>query len=277
MGRLEGKIAIVTGGASGMGEAATELFVREGARVVVGDLQIDAANELATRLGNDSVVAERVDVSVSDDVARLVSVAIERFGGLDVMFNNAGIGGGELLIHETPEEVFDRIVAVDLKGVWLGIKHAVPAMLRTGGGSIVNTASVSALMGMRNQGAYGAAKGGVVQLTRVAAIEYADVGIRFNAILPGGVLTPLIWNNPALPAPLDPEVVGKMLAAAQPIPRAGLPMDVANAALWLASDESSFVTGQSIVVDGGWTAAAREPRELADTVADSIRDGSSRG
>ena len=277
MGRLQGKTAVVTGGASGMGEAATELFVREGARVVVGDLQIDAANELATRLGKDNVIAERVDVSVSDDVARLVNVTIGRFGRLDIMFNNAGIGGGELLIHETPEEVFDRIVAVDLKGVWLGIKHAVPAMLRTGGGSIVNTASVSALMGMRNQGAYGAAKGGVVQLTRVAAIEYADVGIRVNAILPGGVLTPLIWNNPALPAPLDPEVVGKMLAAAQPVPRAGMPLDIANAALWLASDESSFVTGQSIVVDGGWTASAKEPRDLADTVSDSIRDGSSRG
>jgi NAD(P)-dependent dehydrogenase (short-subunit alcohol dehydrogenase family) len=277
MGRLDGKVAIVTGGASGMGEAATELFVREGARVVVGDLQIDAAEDVAERLGRDLVVAQRADVSVSDDVAALVSQAVERFGRLDVMFNNAGIGGGELLIHETPEETFDRIVAVDLKGVWLGIKHAVPALQRAGGGSIINTASVSALMGMRHQGAYGAAKGGVVQLTRVAAIEYADAGIRVNAILPGGVLTPLIWNNPALPAPLDPDVVGKMLAAAQPIPRAGLPIDIANAALWLASDESSFVTGQSIVVDGGWTASAKEPRELVDTVAESVRDGSSRG
>jgi NAD(P)-dependent dehydrogenase (short-subunit alcohol dehydrogenase family) len=275
--RLEGKTVVVTGGASGMGEASAELFVREGANVVIGDVQRERAESLAAKLGADRVVAVETDVSVSADVGALVQTAVERFGRLDVMFNNAGIGGGELLIHETPEEVFDRIIAVDLKGVWLGIKHAVPALMNAGGGSIINTASVSALMGMRNQGGYGAAKGGVVQLTRVAAIEYANVGIRVNAILPGGILTPLIWNNPGLAEPLDPELVGKMLAQAQPIPRAGLPTDIAHAALWLASDESSFVTGQSIVVDGGWTASAKEPRELSDQVADSVRDGSNRG
>jgi NAD(P)-dependent dehydrogenase (short-subunit alcohol dehydrogenase family) len=276
MGRLEGKTVVVTGGASGMGEASTELFIREGANVVIGDLQAERAQSLAARLGTDRVVVVETDVSVSADVAKLVETAVDRFGRLDVMFNNAGIGGTELLIHETPEETFDRIIAVDLKGVWLGIKHAVPALMSAGGGSIINTASVSALMGMRNQGAYGAAKGGVVQLTRVAAIEYAEAGIRVNSILPGGVLTPLIWNNPGLAAPLDPELVGKMLALAQPIPRAGLPLDIAYAALWLASDESTFVTGQSIVVDGGWTASAKEPRELSDQVADSVRDGSNR-
>jgi NAD(P)-dependent dehydrogenase (short-subunit alcohol dehydrogenase family) len=146
------------------------------------------------------------------------------------MFNNAGIGGTEGLIHETPEEVFDRILAVDLKAVWLGIKHAVPHLIAAGGGSIVNTASVSAHLGMKYQGAYGAAKGGVVQLTRVAAVEYAEHGIRANAICPGGVLTPLLWANPGLPEPLTPAVVEEQLKRVQPIARAGLPRDIARAA-----------------------------------------------
>jgi len=209
-------------------------------------------------------VARTVDVSLAADVEALVETAVSRFGRLDIMFNNAGIGGGELLIHETPEDVFDRIVAVDLKAVWLGIKYAVQVMMKAGSGSIVNTASVSALLGMKYQGAYGAAKGGVVQLTRVAAIEYAEHGIRVNAILPGGVLTPLVYANPAFAQPLDPQVVEAQLAYVQPIRRAGQPLDIANAALWLASDESSFVTGASIVVDGGWTASARPPEELVE-------------
>ena len=263
MGRLDGKVAVITGGASGMGEASARLYVAEGARVAIGDLQGERAEGLAKSLG-DRCIALQVDVSRSADVKRLVEAAVARFGRLDVMFNNAGIGGSEGLIHETPEELFDRIVAVDLKAVWLGIKHAVPHLIAAGGGSIVNTASVSAHLAIKYQGAYGAAKGGVVQLTRVAAIEYAEQGIRANAICPGGVLTPLVWANPALPEPLDPGVVAQQLARVQPIRRAGLPQDIAHAALWLASDESSFVTGTTIVVDGGWTAAASPPEELAE-------------
>jgi NAD(P)-dependent dehydrogenase (short-subunit alcohol dehydrogenase family) len=268
--RLEGKVAVITGGASGMGEAASRLFVREGARIVIGDVQIEKANALAAGLGGNAV-ARQVDVSRAADVRSLVDTAMTRFGRLDVMFNNAGIGGGEGLIHETSEDVFDRIVAVDLKAVWLGIKYAVPAMLKAGGGSIVNTASVSALMGMKFQGAYGAAKGGVVQLTRVAAVEYAEHNIRVNAILPGGVLTPLVYANPALAQPLDPQVVEAQLAHVQPIRRAGQPMDIAHAALWLASDESTFVTGASIVVDGGWNASARPPAELSELARGGAR------
>jgi NAD(P)-dependent dehydrogenase (short-subunit alcohol dehydrogenase family) len=263
MGRLDGKVAVITGGASGMGEAATRLFVREGARVVIGDLQKDKAGALAAGL-EGRAVARTVDVSKAADVKALVDTAVTQFGRLDIMFNNAGIGGGELLIHETPEDVFDQIVAVDLKGVWLGIKYAVQVMMKAGSGSIVNTASVSALLGMKYQGAYGAAKGGVVQLTRVAAIEYAEHGIRVNAILPGGVLTPLVYANPAFAQPLDPQIVEAQLARVQPIRRAGQPLDIAHAALWLASDESNFVTGASIVVDGGWTASARPPEELIE-------------
>ncbi len=263
MGRLDGKVAVITGGASGMGEASARLFVAEGARVAIGDLQGERAESLAKSLG-ERCIALGVDVSSSADVKRLVDAAVARFGRLDVMFNNAGIGGSEGLIHETPEALFDRILAVDLKAVWLGIKHAVPHLIAAGGGSIISTASVSAHLGMKYQGAYGAAKGGVVQLTRVAAVEYAEQGIRANAICPGGVLTPLIWANPGLPEPLDPGVVAEQLARVQPIRRAGMPLDIAHAALWLASDESSFVTGTTIVVDGGWTASARPPEELAE-------------
>jgi NAD(P)-dependent dehydrogenase (short-subunit alcohol dehydrogenase family) len=138
------------------------------------------------------------------------------------------------------------------------MKHALPYFIASGGGSIITTASVSGLIGMPGQGAYGSAKGGVIQLTRVCAIENAEKGVRANCICPGGILTPILYANPALPQAIDPQIVAAGLINAQPIPRAGLPEDIANAALWLASDESSFVTGQAIVVDGGWTASARQ-------------------
>ena len=256
MGRLDGKVAVITGGAPGMGEATTKLFVGEGAQVVIGDVQREKAQALADSLGDDCVAVE-ADVSSSEDVQALVRTALSEFGGIDVMYNNAGIGGGEGPIHECSEEMFDRIIAVDLKAVWLGMKHALPHLIERGGGSIITTASISGLVGMPGQGAYGSAKGGVLQLTRVCAIEYADRGIRANSICPGGILTPLLWNNPALSQPRDPAELERALAGAQPIQRAGQPEDIANAALWLASDDSSFVTGQQIVVDGGWTASAR--------------------
>lgn len=265
MGRLDGKVAIITGGASGMGEATAKLFVQEGARVVIGDVQDEKGQAVAASIGPECVFV-RTDVSSSEDVRALVRSAADRFGSLDIMYNNAGIGGGEGSILECTEETFDRIIAVDLKAVWLGMKHALPYLLASGRGSIVTTASVSGLMGMPGQGAYGSAKGGVLQLTRVCAVEYAAQGVRANCICPGGILTPILYANPALPSPIDPEQMRIGLARAQPIPRAGLPEDIAQAALWLASDDSSFVTGQAIVVDGGWTASARNqwpPRERA--------------
>lgn len=256
MGRLEGKVAVITGGASGMGEATARIFVREGARVVIGDIQQDLGEGVAAAIGPECRFV-KADVSSSEDVRSLVLAAVEGFGRLDIMYNNAGIGGGEGSIIDCSEEQFDRIIAIDLKGVWLGMKHALPHLIASGGGSIITTASVSAMMGMPGQGAYGSAKGGVVQLTRVCAIENAEKGVRANCICPGGTLTPILYNNPFGPK-VDPDMVARGLINAQPIPRAGLPEDIAHAALWLASDESSFVTGQSIIVDGGWTASARQ-------------------
>ncbi len=258
MGRLDGKVAVITGGASGMGEATAKLFVSQGARVVIGDLQEDKGHAVAASIGPECRFV-RADVASSEDVQGLIGEAVNTWGKLDVMYNNAGIGGGEGSIMDCTEEVFDRIIAVDLKGVWLGMKHALPQMLKSGGGSIITTASVSAYMGMMGQGAYGSAKGGVVQLTRVCAVEYASQGIRANCICPGGTLTPILYENPHAPMPVTREEMEERLKYVQPIPRAGLPEDIANAALWLASDESSFVTGQSIIVDGGWMASARQP------------------
>lgn len=270
MGRLDGKVAVITGGASGMGEATARLFIEEGARIVIGDVQADRVQAVAASLGADCVPV-RSDVTSSEDVAGLVRTAVDRFGALDVMFNNAGgvlretdgarrtapeSEGARRLLAEMTEAQWEGMIALNLTSAWLGMKHAVPYMVANGGGSIISTASVSAFMGMVGQAAYGAAKGGVVQLTRVCAIEYAEQGIRCNCICPGGTLTPLLYESPGSSG-ID--TMRTMLGNVQPIPRAGLPEDIAQAALWLASDESSFVTGQAIIVDGGWMASARTP------------------
>ena len=274
--RLDGKVAVITGGASGMGKATATLFVREGARIVIGDIQAEAVRSVADSLG-PTCEAVRVDVTSSEDVAGLVRTAVERFGKLDVIFNNAGgvlreadgarrlpaeVDGARRRLADMSEEQWNGMVALNLTSAWLGMKHAIPYLIANGGGSIISTASVSAFMGMVGQAAYGAAKGGIVQLTRVCAIEYAEQGIRCNCICPGGTLTPLLYETPGRG---DYETTRAMLGNLQPIPRAGLPEDIAQAALWLASDDSSFVTGQAIVVDGGWMASARTPlRRTAD-------------
>ena len=277
-GRLEGKVAVITGGASGMGLAAVERFIEEGAKVVLCDLPPLTAAEMAARLGsevkasmqhsrrapggpNDGfAIAERLgdsatfvpaDVTDAEQLAEAVDTAVARYGGLDVMFNNAGIGGAEGSIVDCSDEVFDRVIDVDLKAVWRGIKLAAPRIAERGGGSIVSTASVAAILGFAGLGAYGAAKAGVTALTRVAAMELAPSMIRVNCILPGGIVTPILYDSPLRAEAIDPDVLRTVMVQAQPLPRAGEPVDIANAALWLASDESAFVTGQAIVVDGG--------------------------
>lgn len=294
-GRLEGKVAVVTGGASGMGLATVERFVEEGAAVVFCDLAVAAHDALTARIGaekarmhhsrrtpggpNDGkAIANRLgngaafvpaDVTDPDALAAVIDEAVSRYGGLDIMFNNAGIGGAEGSVVDCPDEVWDRVVDVDLKAVWRGIKLAAPHIANRGGGSIISTASIAAIMGFPGLGAYGAAKAGVAELTRVAAVELGPQSIRVNCILPGGVVTPLIYDSPLMDEGIDPEVMRATLASAQPLPRAGEPLDIANAALWLASDESSFVTGQTIVVDGGMSIdAGRGMRQQAAALSE---------
>lgn len=245
MGRLDGKVAVITGGASGIGEGTAIRFAEEGARVVIGDLQTERAEAVARRIGS-ACVAVTTDVTSSEDVHAMLRTAVDRFGGVDVIYNNAGIGAREDNVRDCPEEVFDRIIAINLKGVWLGMKHAIPLMEQRGGGSIISTASIAGLSGLSGIGAYCASKGGVIALTRAAAGEWAAKNIRVNCICPGGIVTGIGGRN------ADPDATRARMAPIHPVGRAGEPEDIANAALWLASDESTFVTGQAIVVDGGW-------------------------
>lgn len=256
--KLDGKVAVITGGASGMGAATSRLFVEEGARVVIADIQDDKGEAIATELG-EAAVYVHADVSAGEDLGNLMRTAVDRFDHLDVLFNNAGVALAEGDIIDCPEDLFDRIIATNMKSVWLGMKYALPAMIESGGGSIVSTASIAGLRALRHEAAYGASKAGIIQLTRVCAVDFAERGIRANCICPGGILTPLIYDNPGRGGPRDPDELAALLADLQPIPRAGQPTDIAQAALWLASEDSSFVTGQAIVVDGGWTASARTP------------------
>jgi NAD(P)-dependent dehydrogenase (short-subunit alcohol dehydrogenase family) len=197
----------------------------------------------------------------------LFDTAVREFGGVDVLFNNAGVGGVEGSIVACPDHLFDRIVDVDLKAVWRGIKLAAPVMTARGGGSIISTGSVAGLSGAPGMASYSAAKGGVIALTRVAAIELAPANIRVNCICPGAIVTPIIYDSPMLGAPIDPDLLRHVLRDAQPLPRAGEATDVANAALFLASDESSFVTGQIIAVDGGLTAETDARNRSQDVTA----------
>jgi NAD(P)-dependent dehydrogenase (short-subunit alcohol dehydrogenase family) len=254
MKRLEGRAAIITGGASGIGEASVRAFVREGARVVIADVQ-DARGEALTAELGAAAIYKHTDVSDEHAVRACVERCVDAFGRLDVMFNNAGFVGGPGPIAQIPLEEFDRTMAVVLRGVFIGMKHAAAAMQPRGSGVIINTASIAGLAGGTGTHVYAAAKAAVIQLTRSVAIELAESNIRVNAICPGGVATPLTQAVGDQTIPI--EVVQKGLARYQPLPRAGLPDDIANAAVWLASDESSFVTGHALVVDGGYTAGAR--------------------
>lgn len=249
MSRLDGKVAIVTGGASGMGEATVRLFVDEGARVIIADIQDAKGHTLADTLGGGAVY-QHTDVADEGEIAAAVARAIDEFGRLDVMFNNAGFGGAIGPIESTPIDEYDRTMNVLLRGPFLGMKHAAPIMKQQRSGSIISTASVAGLIGGRGPHVYSAAKAAVINLTRSVALELAEHGVRVNCICPGGIATPLLAGAMGgTEEVLD--VVRKALAAFQPIPRSGLPEDIARTALWLSSDDASFVTGQAIVVDGG--------------------------
>jgi len=247
-GSLTDKVALVTGGSTGIGHAAVRLFAREGAKVVVGDVNVEAGNETVEQLkqsGSDGLFV-KCDVSKAADVEALISKCVEAYGRLDCAFNNAGILG-ELGTTETcTEENFDRLVAVNLKGVWLCMKYEIRQMLKQGSGAIVNTASNAGMRGQPEIPAYGATKAGIVQLTKTAALETIRSGLRINCVNPSLIWTPMVEGQAAD----DPGLVEK-LTEEQKIGRMGRPEEVAEAVVWLCSDAASFVTGHPMNVDGG--------------------------
>jgi NAD(P)-dependent dehydrogenase (short-subunit alcohol dehydrogenase family) len=244
--RLDKKIAVITGAGSGMGKAMALLFAKEGAKVICVD-RSGKEQETAAEIG-DGAIFLHADVAISAEVQNMIAVAENRYGRLDILCNNAGFGGQTMPFADHTEENFDNILAVNLKGVFLGMKYGIQAMLRTGGGSIVNTASAAALVGWKGHGVYAAAKGGVVQMTKCAALDYADRGIRVNAFCPGMTWTGLVKESVTNPLP-PPDAY---LPPGVPMARWGLAGELAAAALFLASDESSFITGTALPVDGGY-------------------------
>lgn len=247
--RLKSKVAIVTGAGSGIGEATALTFAKEGARVTVADVVDSAGNDTVEQIraaGGDAKYVH-TDVTSASDIQGMVSTTISNYGKLDVLFNNAGIAM-RLAVADLPEDDWDRCIDINLKGAYLGSKYAIPAMIANGGGSIINTASIYGIVGGPNRAAYVASKGGIVNLTRGMALDYAETNIRVNCICPGYTDTPIIQNIVETPAKY------KALADQHPLGRLAKPLDIAYGALYLASDESAFVTGIALPIDGGYTA-----------------------
>ena len=253
MARLTGKVAIITGAASGMGRATAIRFAGEGAKIVIADLNKDGGEAAARdcRENGSDAVFQKTGVSGEADVKAAVDRALKEYGRLDIIYNNAGLGGAVGKIEEITVENWDKTLAILLRGVFLGIKHAIAPMRKAGGGSIISTASIAGIQGYAGIHAYSAAKAGVINLTRSAATELAIDKIRVNCICPGGINTPLIYGN----IPGGENTTAQFLSRMQPMTREGRPDDIANMALFLASDESEWITGAAMVVDGGYTAA----------------------
>jgi len=251
MKRLDGKIALVTGGSSGIGRAAALAFAREGAKVVIADVLIEGSEEtvqIIEKSGGQAIFF-KTDVSKSDEVEALIKKTAETYGRLDCAFNNAGVGGGRAATAKCTEEEWDRVIEINLKGVWLCMKYEIQQMLKQAGGAIVNTASVAGLVGFQGTPAYVASKHGVVGLTKAAALEYATSGIRINAVCPGVIRTPMIDRIVAARPQME-----EVYTAMHPVGRLGEPEEIAEAVVWLCSDAASFVTGHAMVVDGGLVA-----------------------
>jgi meso-butanediol dehydrogenase / (S,S)-butanediol dehydrogenase / diacetyl reductase len=251
--RLKDKVCIITGGGSGIGRATALLFAREGARLVVADKRKEAAEAVAAECSGEGAqaLAVEVDVARAADVQRMVATTIGTFGRLDVLVNNAGYGIAGSVV-ETDEQAWDDLMAVNVRGVYLCCKYAIPAMKATGGGAIVNTASVVAAVGIRDRAAYCASKGAVAALTRAVAIDHVSDGIRCNAVAPGTVDTP--YFDRILKTSADPDAVRRKLEERQLLGRLGKPEEIAAAILFLAGDESRFATGTILTIDGGMTA-----------------------
>ncbi|HEY6566845.1 MAG TPA: glucose 1-dehydrogenase [Actinomycetota bacterium] len=254
--RLDGKVALITGGGSGMGKVASELFAAEGAKVVLTDVNDEAGEATAAAIG-DGASYVHADVSKETDAQAMVAAAVDRFGRLDVLYNNAGVMlPADGSVHSTDESIWDTTLAVNVKGVAFGCKYGIPAMLEHGGGSIINVASFVAWLGAAtSQTAYTASKGAVLAMTREIAVEYARKGVRCNALCPGPIETPLLL------ALLSDEAKKQRRFVHIPMGRLGHAEELAKAALFLASDDSSYMTGSSLIVDGGITAAYVTPEE----------------
>jgi len=259
-GELAGKVAVVTGGASGIGRAMVELFVKESASVVIADVNDEAGQELATSLG-DAAAFKGTDVSNADDVQAVVDYAVDRYGGLDVMINNAGIGGSRHRFLKDDFRDFDKVMSVNLLGVILGTQRAAHHMAAHGGGSIINTTSIAGISAGAGFTTYRAAKAAVIHLTKSTAIELAEHDIRVNCIAPAHIATPIN-------AFYD---VGEIVRRTQPLQRQGRPSDVAESALFLASDRAAQITGVVLPIDGG-TTVGLPAREQAATAAAAAKD-----
>ena len=250
-GLLEGKVALVTGGSTGIGRATAQIFVREDAKVAVADVNVEGAEEtvrLIKAAGSEAIFI-KTDVSQAADTQAMVKKVVETYGRLDCAFNNAGIEGDFQPTQDYDEVMWDRVIDINLKGIWLSMKAELPQMLSQGGGAIVNTSSVAGLIGMPTASAYSAAKHGVVGLTKTAALEYAKAGIRVNAVCPGGTDTPMLQRAFGKSPGMEEGV-----ASAEPVGRLSQPAEIGEAVVWLCSDAASFVTGHPMAVDGGFVA-----------------------
>jgi len=247
-GRLGDKVALVTGGGSGIGRATALAFAREGAKVVVADVVVAGGAETVARIqqAGGKAIFVKTDVSQATEVGALIATTIATYGRLDCAHNNAGIEGVEALTADYPEADWDRVISINLKGVWLCMKYELPQMQWQGGGAIVNTASIAGLVGAHRMSAYVASKHAVAGLTKTAALEYAKAGIRVNAVCPGVIRTPMVERIFSR----HPRAETR-LTALEPTGRLGTPEEVAEAVVWLCSDAASFVTGHMLAVDGG--------------------------
>ncbi|NUM50906.1 MAG: SDR family oxidoreductase [Flavobacteriales bacterium] len=246
---FKNKVAIITGGSFGIGKATAIAFAKKGARVAIADLVEDAETVNAIKALGGEAIFIKCDVSKTEDVKAMIGKTISTFGRLDYAFNNAGIEGSNGTTQECTEENWDKTIAVNLKGIWLCMKHEIPEMLKQGKGIIINCASIAGLVGFPGLPAYVASKHGVIGLTKTSALECAKLGIRVNAVCPGAIKTPMIDRITG-----NKKEVEAQFAGMEPIGRLGQPEEVANAVLWLCSDEASFVTGHAMTVDGGWVA-----------------------
>ncbi|MGA2410250.1 MAG: glucose 1-dehydrogenase [Candidatus Binataceae bacterium] len=250
-GILDGKVAIITGAASGIGRASSSIFAREGARLLLADLQEEGGNETleTVRKAGGEAIFLKTDVAQWDDVERMVAKAVEAYGRVDCAFNNAGIDGKGGLTHQCTEENWNRVLAINLTGVWLCMKAEIIQMLKQGGGAIVNTSSDAGLAGAKGLPAYVAAKHGVAGLTKAAALEYGKHNIRVNAVCPGPIRTPMLGRLLNKRADIEAK-----MARAEPLKRLGEPSEIGEAVAWLCSDCASYVHGLPMPVDGGYMA-----------------------